>query len=215
MLGVMDRVTGAGGLRERGKAKRRAAITRAAFELFADQGYDATTIAEIAAAAEVSPRTVTLYFRSKQDIAFATFDTSVAALTETLRARPPGQSAVRALEGWLREEMACHEEIDELGLRMFEANPELRAVRTARMAAAIEEGARIIAEDTGQAPDGVGPRLAAAAAAAVVTEIVEHPKGGDRDHAIGAAMSFLEGGITAMLTSAGTPSGRATETAAR
>lgn len=64
---------------------------------------------------------------------------------------------MQALEGWLRAEMACHDENDELEMRMFEANPELRAVRTARMAAAIEEGARIIAEDTGQAPDGIAP----------------------------------------------------------
>lgn len=202
MLCVMDRVTTGDGLRERGKAKRRAAITHAAFGLFAAQGYDATTIAEIAAAAEVSPRTVTLYFRSKQDIAFATFDASVLNLTEILRGRGPGESAVHALEGWLREEMACLDETDELELRMFEVNPELRAVRTARMAAAIEEGARIIAEDTGQAPDGIGPRLAAAAAAAVVTEIFEHAKGSDRDQAIGAAMTFLTGGIEAMTASA-------------
>ncbi|MFE4548110.1 TetR/AcrR family transcriptional regulator [Streptomyces sp. NPDC056785] len=194
----MDRVATEDGLRERGKAKRRAAITHAAFELFAAQGYDATTIAEIAAAAEVSPRTVTLYFRSKQDIAFAAFDATVLQLTEMLRGRAPGESVMQALEGWLRAEMACHDENDELEMRMFEANPELRAVRTARMAAAIEEGARIIAEDTGQAPDGIAPRLAAAAAAAVVTEIFQYPEGPERDQAVGTAMTFLTAGIEAV-----------------
>ncbi|MEU6345841.1 TetR family transcriptional regulator [Streptomyces sp. NPDC046977] len=198
----MDRVATADGLRERGKAKRRAAVTRAAFELFAAQGYDATTIAEIAAAAEVSPRTVTLYFRSKQDIAFASFDATVLHLTEVLRARATGQSVMHALEGWLRKEAVCHDEADELEQRMFQANPELRAVRTARMAAAIEEGARIIAEDTGQAPDGIAPRLAAAAAAAVVAEIFQRPEGSDRDQAISAAMAFLTAGIEAMTSSA-------------
>ncbi|MFD3454849.1 TetR/AcrR family transcriptional regulator [Streptomyces sp. NPDC058691] len=198
----MDRVATGDGLRERGKAKRRAAITRAAFELFAAQGYDATTIAEIAAAAEVSPRTVTLYFRSKQDIAFASFDATVLHLTEVLRGRAAGESVMGALEGWLRKESACYDESDELEQRMFEANPELRAVRTARMAAAIEEGARIIAEDTGQAPDGIAPRLAAAAAAAVVTEIYQHPEGNDRDQAISAAMAFLTAGIEALTASA-------------
>ncbi|MET9120990.1 TetR/AcrR family transcriptional regulator [Streptomyces sp. NPDC004528] len=198
MLDGMDRVATEDGLRERGKAKRRAAITHAAFELFAAQGYDATTIAEIAAAAEVSPRTVTLYFRSKQDIAFAAFDATVLQLTEMLRGRAPGESVMQALEGWLRAEMACHDENDELEMRMFEANPELRAVRTARMAAAIEEGARIIAEDTGQAPDGIAPRLAAAAAAAVVTEIFQYPEGPERDQAVGTAMTFLTAGIEAV-----------------
>ncbi|SCD39364.1 transcriptional regulator, TetR family [Streptomyces sp. TverLS-915] len=201
MLDVMHRVTDGAGLRERGKAKRRAAITRAAFELFAEQGFDATTVAEIAAAAEVSPRTVTLYFRSKQDIAFATFDSSVEALTEALRSRAPGLPAVHALESWLREELACHDDLDEMGVRMFEANPELRAVKTARMAAVIEEGASILAEDTGQRPGSLGPRLAAAAAAAVITEIVEHPEGADRNGAITLAMAFLRGGVDAMIAS--------------
>ncbi|MDX3074229.1 TetR/AcrR family transcriptional regulator [Streptomyces sp. NPDC088354] len=198
----MDKVATGDGLRERGKARRRAAITRAAFELFAAQGYDATTIAEIAAAAEVSPRTVTLYFRSKQDIAFASFDATVLHLTEVLRGRAAGESVMHALEGWLRKESACYDESDELEQRMFEVNPELRAVRTARMAAAIEEGARIIAEDTGQAPDGIAPRLAAAAAAAVVTEIFQHPEGSGRDQAISAAMAFLTAGIEGMTASA-------------
>ncbi|MDX2547748.1 TetR/AcrR family transcriptional regulator [Streptomyces sp. WI04-05B] len=195
----MNKVAVADGLRERGKAKRRAAVTRAAFQLFAEQGYDATTVAEIAAAAEVSPRTVTLYFRSKQDIAFANFDTAVQRLTARLGNRRPGESAVQALEGWLREEMADHGEVDALEMCMFEANPELRAVRTARMAGVIQEGARIIAEDLGQAPDGIGPRLAAAAGAAVLTEIFEHPKEADRDQVISTAMAFLTGGIEAMI----------------
>ena len=77
-----------GGLRERSKARRREAIIRAALELFADRGYDATTIADIAAAAEVAPRTVTMYFPSKQDIAMARFGQSVDELTDATARRP-------------------------------------------------------------------------------------------------------------------------------
>ncbi|MEV7085515.1 helix-turn-helix domain-containing protein [Streptomyces sp. NPDC093085] len=198
----MDSGATGDGLRERGKAKRRAAITRAAFELFAAQGYDATTIAEIAALAEVSPRTVTLYFRSKQDIAFADFDASALRLTETLRDRAAGESVVHALEGWLRAGTACHDETRELELRMFEANPELRAVRAARMAAAMEEGARVIAEATGRAPDGIASRLVATAAAAMVTEIFQSPDGTERDQAVGVAMAFLTAGIEAVAAPA-------------
>lgn len=80
-------------LRERGKARRGGAIQRAAFRLFAERGYDATTIADIAAAAEVAPRTIAGYFASKQDIAL--FRTSgIATMIKGRRshrqkARPP------------------------------------------------------------------------------------------------------------------------------
>jgi AcrR family transcriptional regulator len=161
------------GLRERGKARRRAAITRAAFELFAERGYDSTTVAEVAAAAEVSPRTVTLYFRSKQDIALSRFTESADRLTEALRLRGPGESALDVMGGWLRAEFARHDEIDLLSKRMLETNPELRALQTARMEAAVQEGVKAIALDTGRAVDDIGPRIAAAAAAAVIIELTE------------------------------------------
>ncbi|PRX44947.1 TetR family transcriptional regulator [Prauserella shujinwangii] len=55
------------GLRERSKARRRRRILHTALRLFAERGYERTTIADIAEAAEVSPRTVTGYFPSKLD----------------------------------------------------------------------------------------------------------------------------------------------------
>ncbi|EBA06665.1 TetR/AcrR family transcriptional regulator [Sagittula stellata] len=58
-------------LRDRKKARRRDEIIKAARELFAQQGIDATTMAEIAAAAEVSPPTVFNYFGSKDGILVA------------------------------------------------------------------------------------------------------------------------------------------------
>ncbi len=80
------------GLRERSKTRRRAAIIRAAYELFAEHGYDATTIADIAEAAEVSPRTVAMYFPAKQDIALSRFSDGVASLTDAIRDRQPGET---------------------------------------------------------------------------------------------------------------------------
>lgn len=94
------------GLRERSKARRREAILRAAYELFADHGFEATTIADIAAAAEVSPRTVTLYFPSKLELATSHFDAAADRLATALRERPDGQTTVDALERWLRAEAA-------------------------------------------------------------------------------------------------------------
>ncbi|WP_090058501.1 TetR/AcrR family transcriptional regulator [Lentzea fradiae] len=55
------------GLRERSKARRRRLILHTALRLFAEHGYERTTIADIAEAAEVAPRTVTGYFPSKLD----------------------------------------------------------------------------------------------------------------------------------------------------
>lgn len=59
------------GLRDRKKARRREEIVTAARDLFARQGIDATTMADIAAAAEVSPPTVFNYFGSKDGILIA------------------------------------------------------------------------------------------------------------------------------------------------
>ena len=183
------------GLRERGKARRRDAIVRAAYTLFAERGYDATTVSDIAAAAEVSPRTVAMYFPSKQDIALSRFTAAADSLTADIRARGAGQSVTGVLARWLRDE---HERTDadtkRLALRMFAANPELNALRTARMAAAIDEGAAAVAAETGLPADSPGPRMAAIAAAAMLIEISDLMPGEERDAAVATLVAFLEAG---------------------
>ena len=58
------------GLRERKKRERRKAISDVAMGLFAERGYDAVTVAEIARAADVSEQTVFNYFPAKEDLVF-------------------------------------------------------------------------------------------------------------------------------------------------
>ena len=193
------RMTGTG-LRERGKARRRAAIIRAAYELFAERGYDATTVADIAEAAEVAPRTVAMYFPSKQDIALSRFSDGVASLSTALRDRQPGELIHEIFGRWLLASQSEPEdrEMYRLARRMFAANPDLGALRAARMAAAIREGAAMIADETGGPADAIGPRIAAAAAAAIAMEVVDTEPGTEREDAVAAAMRFLEGGTAAL-----------------
>jgi len=188
------------GLRERSKARRRAAIIRAAYELFAERGYDATTVADIAEAAEVAPRTVAMYFPAKQDIALSRFSDGVAGLSTALRDRQPGETVHEVFGRWLLTSQTEPEarELHRLAVRMFAANPDLGALRTARMTAAIRDGAAIIADETGSLPGAIGPRIAAAAAAAIAMEVVDTEPGPEREEAVAAAMRFLEGGTATL-----------------
>jgi AcrR family transcriptional regulator len=191
-----ERGPGEQGLRERSKARRRDAVIRAAFRLFAEHGYDATTVSDIAAAAEVSPRTVALYFPSKQDIALSRFRERASDLTTALRDRAPGTPVTAVLADWLRdEEQYADEELRLLARRMFAANSELNALRSAWMADAVTEGARIIAEQAGLPADDPGARVAAVAASSMLLEISNLPRGPERDQAVATTLAFLDAGI--------------------
>src|SRR5215204_1702599 len=79
------------GLRARKLARTRAAVEAAAMDLFLERGYAATTIDEIAAAVEVSPRTVLRYFGSKEDILFAREREAVRRVGDLLGGRPAAE----------------------------------------------------------------------------------------------------------------------------
>jgi AcrR family transcriptional regulator len=83
------------GLRERKKAKTRAAIQRSALRLFLEQGYEETTVEQITEAAEVSPSTFFRYFPTKEDVAM--YDDLDPALIAAYEAQPAELSPVAAL----------------------------------------------------------------------------------------------------------------------
>jgi AcrR family transcriptional regulator len=93
----MDHMATSAGLRERKKARTREALSAAALDLFAAQGFDATTIEDIADRCEVSPRTFFRYFPSKEAVLFADGEDRRSALIAALAAQPAEVGPLDAL----------------------------------------------------------------------------------------------------------------------
>ncbi|MCX4094616.1 TetR/AcrR family transcriptional regulator [Nocardia sp. alder85J] len=90
------------GLRELKKQRTRRAISEAAIRLFVERGYDNVSVVDVAAAAEVSKRTLFAYFPSKEDLVVHRFADHQDELARYVRDRAAGQLPLDALElGWL------------------------------------------------------------------------------------------------------------------
>jgi AcrR family transcriptional regulator len=86
------------GLRERKRQQTRERLTRAAMALFLERGFEATTLDDIAAAADISRRSFFHYFASKEDVVFAWHEEITAALIAAVAARPNDESMLAAAE---------------------------------------------------------------------------------------------------------------------
>jgi AcrR family transcriptional regulator len=82
------------GLRERKKRAARHAIAASARRLFAERGFDAVTVAEVAAAADVSEKTVFNHFATKEDLAFAGREQGITLFVTAIAERPPSRSVL-------------------------------------------------------------------------------------------------------------------------
>ncbi|MFD9701311.1 helix-turn-helix domain-containing protein [Lentzea sp. NPDC059081] len=91
--------SGGPGLRERSKARRRRLILHTALRLFTERGYDRTTIADIAEAAEVAPRTVTGYFPSKLDF-ITEWPASIEQRIIAVYEEDPTVEFIDLVDGW-------------------------------------------------------------------------------------------------------------------
>jgi AcrR family transcriptional regulator len=85
------------GLRESKKQRTRQEIADEAMRLFATRGFDHVTVAEVAAAAGVSEKTVFNYFPTKEDLFYDEVPAREAALVDAVRSREPGESILAAL----------------------------------------------------------------------------------------------------------------------
>ncbi|MFI8005932.1 TetR family transcriptional regulator [Streptomyces sp. NPDC086010] len=166
------------GLRERKKARTREALLRAALGLFAAQGYDTTTVDEIADAVDVSQRTFFRYFATKEAAAFAVQDAIEARFLVELRQRPAAEPPFEAMRrailiAWnAAPETAGSDDTAELRIRtyrMIESTPALLAAHMRRSVGLERQITLVVAEREGLDPEtDPRPRVAVAAFAGVM-----------------------------------------------
>jgi AcrR family transcriptional regulator len=195
------------GLRERKKQQTRETIARAALRLFAEQGYDKTTLAEIAEAADVAPRTIFAYFESKEDILLCEEGNFLAQLKRLLDQRPAGTTTVDAI----RELLSGIKDADEdakLRKQIVSSSPALQMKLRGRHAELEPILAESIAKDLGSEPGDIRPLLIAASMTAAFTSVRDRifeaeSRGEPVGHEMAMAtldqvLEFLRGGLEAL-----------------
>jgi AcrR family transcriptional regulator len=201
----MTEVTGraparAGGLRERKKAKTRASIREHALRLFGEQGYQATTVEQIAAAAEISPATFFRYFPTKEDVVLQ--DDIDVLTVESFDAQPPDLSPVAAMRAAAAatfaeltpQQLARLRETTELTLSV----PELRARAIDEFTRTIDVMTTAVARRTGHAADEFAVRNLVGAIIGVIMASALTAKDdstADMFQRIDAALAHLEAGL--------------------
>ncbi|MEO3876649.1 TetR/AcrR family transcriptional regulator [Nonomuraea sp. B12E4] len=191
------------GLRERKKRQTRQRISDVAIGLFVERGFEHVTIAEVAAAAEVSVNTVYNYFQAKEDLVLPPEEASPRRLADIVRERAPGESAAGAVVARLRSEVRGRERQVGLSagfgrvLEMMRAAPTLMARLEDLGHQMTDALAAVLAEETGAAPDDPLPRVVAwhigCLHALVLAEIARRTAAGERPEAIaGAVLELLD-----------------------
>ncbi|WP_328448794.1 TetR family transcriptional regulator [Streptomyces sp. NBC_00386] len=149
------------GLRERKKIKTRIAIREATYRLIEEQGYDATTVEQIAEAAEVSPSTVFRYFPTKEDIVLT--DEYDPLLEQELRERPADEPWFDSLRHVIRKAIGAGSsedpEISRLRTRLMVEVPAVRSRMMESMSVTGRLLSRVIGERSGRDPDSLEVRV--------------------------------------------------------
>ncbi|MFG1701801.1 TetR/AcrR family transcriptional regulator [Nonomuraea sp. M3C6] len=160
------------GLRERKKQRTRRALIEAALRLFDEKGFEETTLAEIAAAADVSTRTFFSYFASKEDVVFYDTHERIELALSTLANKAAGQSPADVLVRFIEDSFvwsAAHEELTfedaEVRLRLIMTEPTLQAKA---LLVLFDSQLRLARALHDAYPDKLDPTEAAAAVGALV-----------------------------------------------
>jgi AcrR family transcriptional regulator len=188
------------GLRERKKAKTRLAIREHAMALFKDQGYDKTTVEQIAAAAEVSPSTFFRYFPSKEEVVLQ--DDYDALLIAAFHAQQVGVPPLQALRNAISEvflSMPAGQQAQETErIRLMTEVPELRARMLAQVSEMLQMLAEAVAERVGRQSDDFEVRTFAGALVGVALGIAASSgddPGNDYLKQFDRALALLEAGL--------------------
>jgi mycofactocin system transcriptional regulator len=156
-----------GAVRGRPAATSRQDVARAALDLFARQGYDQTTVDEIAAAVGISRRTFFRYYESKPDVVWGEFDAELGRLRDLLAEAPDDEPLMDVLR---RSVIATNRfgagELDELRIRMvlISTVPTLVAHSAVRYEEWCDAVAGFAASRLGGSPGDLAPQTVARAA---------------------------------------------------
>jgi AcrR family transcriptional regulator len=163
------------GLRERKKQRTRMTIVDVATRLFHEQGYNETTLVQIADAAEIAPSTFFNYFPSKVDVVFGLVDAVVESARARILGRPPGEPAAEAIVAWVREDLPDVERPYSEILRripaIIQSVPELVAEERLRFGLLDDVFADGFAADLGEPAAGMRPRVMAAIALRAMLDV--------------------------------------------
>src|SRR6266436_9704654 len=139
------------GLRERKKLKTKEAIQREALRLFHEQGYEETTIEQIAAAAEISPSTFFNYFPTKEDVVlFDRYDPMIFSMMSSIPPSQPLSAVVYGLLDGLADVVERDHDVILARSKLSLAVPELRARFWGEIEKARDLIATVLASRTGR-----------------------------------------------------------------
>jgi AcrR family transcriptional regulator len=185
------------GLRERKKAKTRAAIQQHALRLFLDQGYAETTVDQIAAAAEVSQSTFFRYFATKEETVL--YDQLDPIMMAAFISQPAHLSPLAAVRGALRqvfEQLPADESELELSRqRLISAVPELRMAAMDQFIGGMTMLTQAAAERSGRSPDDFAVQIWSGAVIGVGFAAFMATGGEEFVEAVDRGFALLEKGL--------------------